>query len=198
MISRNGRTHTVAQPGCGCDTCRFCGSCRSSEDSSWPSPFALPHCENKPDNQPHSENPDMDCPTTNAIIGVVGILIGALIGNRFAWDRDDRLRRATFYSRMCGLKSLAGKIENHKFSVWFANCQFEVEKECALVQGAIRWRHHKQFAAARKKCAEPQSESDIADPFNMEIGVVRFGEITYQSGRLRITGLLDELIACAS
>ena len=25
----------------------------------------------------HSENPDMDCPTTNAIIGVVGLLIGA-------------------------------------------------------------------------------------------------------------------------
>ena len=136
-----------------------------------------------------------------ALIGLIGVLVGALINSRLTLGRDNRIKRENFVSRMCELKSLAGKIENANFPVWFAKCQVAVEKECALVQSAICLRHRKRFVAARKKCAEPQSENDIADPPlpYMEHGVVKspFQRNTYQSGRLRITGLLDELIACA-
>src|SRR5208283_1432407 len=135
----------------------------------------------------------MSQPVTLALVGIIGMLIGALIGNRLAWDRDDRISRAAFVGRLCELKALAGKIEDENFPVWFAKAQVAVEKECGLVQGAIYWHRRKRFAAARKQCSQPQTHNDIADP------ELAFSPIkTYQRGRMEFSDALDKLIACAS
>jgi hypothetical protein len=140
---------------------------------------------------------------TVALAGIIGVLLGALLGNRFAWDRDDRIRRANFYSRLSELRALVNKIDDHHFPAWFSKCQVEVERECALVHTAIFWWHRQRFNAARMKCAAPRCQSDIADPIvrlgtpDPLYGHVEREETTYQAGRLHMKGVLDDLIACA-
>jgi hypothetical protein len=143
----------------------------------------------------------MLCNVTVALIGLVGVLIGLVLGNRLAWGKDDRDRRINFAARMCELKSLADKIEDHNFPEWFAKVQVEVEKQCALVESAIRWRHRKQFITARKKCAESQTQNDIADPRpfipGLPVGLDRLPSFTYRAGMLRIGDILENLITAA-
>lgn len=134
---------------------------------------------------------------TDAIIGLIGVLIGALIGNRLSWDRDDRISRAAFASRMCEHRASARKITDENFPEWFAKAQIDIEKECGLVHVAIRWPYHRRFAAARKQCSKPQTIDDIADPNTSALGSVRV-LFTYERGRTDLIGALDKMIACAS
>ena len=130
---------------------------------------------------------------TVALVGIIGVLLGAFIGNRLAWDRDDRISRSAFVSRLCEHKATAAKIKDENFPEWFAKAQIDIEKQCGLVQVAIHWRHRKRFAAARKRCSQPETIDDIADasPFS---GV----PFTYNRGRTEVINALDELIVCAN
>src|ERR1039458_6132320 len=100
----------------------------------------------------------MPCEITTALIGVISGFVGLLIGNRLAWDNDDRNRRSKFSGAVCELRAQVGKVDNHKFQDWFSDMQVSVEKQCALVESAIGWRLRARFADARKECAKPQTQ----------------------------------------
>jgi hypothetical protein len=118
-----------------------------------------------------------------------------VLGNRLAWGKDDRDRKINFVSRMCELKSLADKIEDREFPGWFAKAQVEIEKHCALVESAVRWRRRERFVSTRKKCAELQNIGELrrlpADPPD------GWFPMNYQSGREHIKEIIDDLIATA-
>jgi hypothetical protein len=135
------------------------------------------------------------------LIGVISGLVGLLVGNRLAWDTNDRNRRASFSGSISEFRAQAERVDNYKFQEWFSDMQVGVEKQCALVESAISWRFRKRFADARKECATPQNQSDLADPrapvMSLPVGLDRLPEVTYQRGRSRVVGIFDRLLyAC--
>jgi len=144
----------------------------------------------------------MNCDITVAIIGLIGIFLGTLLGNRLALGKEDRARRIQFVGRISELKAMAGKIADHEFPAWFANMQVRVEKECAIVESAIKRRCRKRFAEGRKKCSEPQIHDDIADPNpipkGLSFGLDRPPPTTYGKGKELATKALENLIRAAS
>ena len=126
---------------------------------------------------------------------------GAIINSVWNGFREKKRRRIDFNGAICELKAQVNKVENHTFQNWFSNMQVEVEKRCALVESAIRWRFRKHFVAARKKCAEPQTQNDLADPrppfTGLSVGYDRLPEVTYQRGRINASDILDGLLSAA-
>jgi hypothetical protein len=143
----------------------------------------------------------MSCELTSALIGLVGVFLGLFIGNRLAWDTDDRNRRAKFRGAICGFRSAVDRADDYTFPAWFSDMQVRVEEQCGLVDSAVGWRYHRRFAAARKECGKPQTQDDLADPRNpqLPVGVISFGTdylppITYQRGRKRAASIFDSLL----
>ena len=149
-----------------------------------------------------------------AFAGMAGGLVGAYVNDRLTRRReaekasDDRMRqdeqsRAIFRSAICALKAQVGKVDDGKFPYWFSNMmQVEVEKQCALVEGAVRLAFRKDFVAARKKCEEPQTQNNLMDdraPFGGQLpcGPDRIPDVTYRRGRTRAIGILDSLLSAS-
>ena len=136
-------------------------------------------------------------------VGVLTCLIAGLIGYRFTWGRYDGERRINFVSQMCELRAALNKIDDYDFRKWFATTQVEVEKNCALVESAIRWRCRKQFVAARKKCSETQVTNDPRPPqagllFGvLPVGMASLPQLTYSASRQHIDETLNNLIDAA-
>jgi hypothetical protein len=143
----------------------------------------------------------MSCETTSALIGLVGVFLGLFIGNRLAWDTDDRNRRAKFSGAICGFRSAVDRVDDYTFPAWFSEMQVRVEEQCGLVDSAVGWRYRRRFAAARKECAKAQTQGDLADPRSPQfpvnfipIGADYLPPMTYQQGRKRAAAILDSLL----
>ena len=140
----------------------------------------------------------MSCEITTALIGVISGLVGLVAGNRLAWGRDDRNSRSQFRGSICQLKAQIVGIDNWGFQDWYRSMQVEVEKQCALVEGAIGCRCRSRFVAARQECAKQQTQRDLMDdqpPFaGLPVGLDRLPEVTYERGRKRANAILDSLL----
>jgi hypothetical protein len=115
--------------------------------------------------------------------------------------RQDEQSRTIFNSAICELKAQIGKVDNQQFQDWFSDMQVEVEKQCALVENAVRLTFRKDFVAARKRCAEPQTQNDLMDaraPIGqLPCGLDRLPDVTYERGRTRARGVLDSLLSAS-
>src|ERR1700722_16189497 len=87
-------------------------------------------------------------------------IAGWFVAHRLIQARENRARRINFVARMCEIRLLASKTGDEDFREGFGAIRVEIEKQCALVEGAIKWCRRKQFAIMRQQCAETRATND--------------------------------------